>query len=97
MRPTRGQAFKSDMVYRRIGSSRQEKARELRGPGGEIWGNIAKRSEGIPGRVRRDLEVAEVDAETSAEAGADRHQHDVVVLQHGHSDAGDNEGLPADA
>ena len=44
-------------------------------------------SERVPGRLLGQLEIADIDAEPGADAGADRHQQHVVVLQHVEADA----------
>ena len=53
--------------------------------------------ERVPGRLRRELQVADVGAEPQADAGADRHQHDVVGGQRRHAEAADKIGGAVDA
>ena len=50
------------------------------------------RSERVPGRARRELEIADIGAKAQADAGSDRNQHDVVRGQRGHPEAADNVG-----
>src|SRR3954453_20916855 len=55
------------------------------------------RSERIPGRLGGEFQVAEVHAETRADAGADRHHDHVVGDRRGHPKAADEVGRAVDA
>src|SRR5437899_12286116 len=57
----------------------------------------SERSEWVPGRARRVFEIADIGAEPQADAGADRHQHDVVGGERGHAEAADDIGGAVDA
>src|ERR1700751_2120744 len=54
-------------------------------------------SERVPGRARRIFEIADIGAEPQPDAGADRHQHDVVGGERGHAEAADDVGRAVDA
>src|ERR1043166_2220052 len=54
-------------------------------------------SERIPRRLRGELQVADIRAETQADAGADRNHHDAVEGQRRHADAADQVGRAVDA
>src|SRR5579862_2801930 len=55
------------------------------------------RLERIPSRVRRELEIADVDAEARTHARADRHDDDAVRGQRGEAEAADEIRGPVDA
>src|SRR6266851_5848513 len=48
-----------------------------------------RRSERIPGRLRREFEVADIGAEPHPDTGADRDHHDAVRGQHRHAQPAD--------
>src|SRR5215475_9787378 len=54
-------------------------------------------SERVPGRARRIFEIADIGAEPQANAGTDRHQHDIVGGQRRHAEAADDVGRAVDA
>src|SRR5207253_8127939 len=54
-------------------------------------------SERVPGRARRVFEIADIGAEPKPDAGADRHQHDVVGRERRHAEAADDIGRAVDA
>src|SRR6185295_16611521 len=56
-----------------------------------------RRSEGIPSRVRRKLEITDVGAKPQADTGADRHDDDVTGTQCRHAEAADEIGGAVDA
>src|SRR5207244_8767050 len=54
-------------------------------------------SERVPGRSRRELEIADIGAQAQADAGANRNHDDAVRRQRGHSEAADEIGRTVDA
>src|SRR5665213_3227954 len=55
------------------------------------------RSERIPSRALGEFEIAEIGAEAKTDAGADRHQYDIIGGQCGHAEAADKIGGTVDA
>src|SRR6478752_3837826 len=53
--------------------------------------------EWVPGRSRREFEIADIGAQPQSEAGADRHQHAVVGGQRRHAEAADDVGRAVEA
>src|SRR3954470_23248688 len=60
-------------------------------------GSSEPASERVPGRLGRELQVAEVDAEPGPDAGADRHYDHVVRDRRRHAEAADEVGRAVDA
>src|SRR5262245_9401959 len=60
-------------------------------------GWLVPRSERVPGRGRRELDIADISAETQPDAGADRNHDDSVRRQRRHSEAADEIGRAVDA
>src|SRR6202000_860619 len=54
-------------------------------------------SERVPGRLRRILKIANIGPQPQSDAGADRHQHDVVGGQRRHAETTDDIGGAVDA
>src|SRR6516164_2607837 len=80
----------------RQGNVRQGNVRQSRGTEAigahrnrSVWVSPRSGSERIPGRVRGELEVAEVGAKPQTHARADWHQHDIVGGQCRHAEATD--------
>src|SRR4029077_6992195 len=58
----------------------------------EAFGSPEAGSERVPCRPRGIFEIADIGAQTQSDAGADRHQHDVVGGERGHAEAADDIG-----
>src|SRR5262245_18643422 len=58
---------------------------------------IGPRSERIPGRGRRELDIADIGPETQPDAGADWNHDDPVRRERRHSEAADEIGRAVDA
>src|SRR3954453_5682425 len=54
-------------------------------------------SERVPGRARGVFQIADVGAKPQSDAGADRHQDNIVCGQRGHAEAADDVGGTVDA
>src|SRR6516165_4058242 len=59
--------------------------------------NYPSGSERVPGRRRREFEIADIGAETNSDPGADRDYDDIVHRQRRHSQAADEIGRAVDA
>src|SRR6516225_3953023 len=62
-----------------------------------IAGMIRSALERVPGRRRREFEIADIGAETNSDPGADRNHDDIVHRQRRHSQAADEVGRAVDA
>src|SRR4051812_49619425 len=49
-------------------------------------------SEGVPGGLLGELQIADIDAGAEADAGADGDEDDVALLHHGHAETADGIG-----
>ena len=66
------------------------KAKRGRGKNPATASNLLKlMSERVPGRVRREFQLAEINAQARTDTGADRHHHHFVGGQSGKAKAGD--------
>src|SRR5262245_46570693 len=59
--------------------------------------HASRGSERIPGRLRRELQIADIRAKSQADAGADWNHHDAVRGQRRHADAPDQIRRAVDA
>src|SRR6516165_3765315 len=69
----------------------------LRRPCERYRSNYPSGSERVPGRRRREFEIADIGAETNSDPGADRNHDDIVHRQRRHSQAADEVGRAVDA
>ncbi|SOR30787.1 protein of unknown function [Methylorubrum extorquens] len=59
--------------------------------------SFGKRSERVPSRAAGEFQIADIDAEPGADAGADRHHDDAAVGHRRHAEAADEVGRAVDA